>query len=319
MDRLAALGIGSTNCRSVVATADGEFLTPVSVEPTEPRELASQVVRTVGRLAETAGPLDAVAVSVAGLVDGATGRVRAFDTPDGGTVERIDLGTAVDRAHGLNLHVENDCNAAALGECHYGAGGDYRSVTHLTFGTGIGGGVVDHGRLVRGEFGQAGEVGLLPICPDGDRASTGVVGAWEAYCSGRGIAGFAADRLRATDRESVLDPDDLDAAAVFDAAAAGDAVARDCLDRVDRYNAAGIGAVCNAVNPGLVTVGGGVALNNPDRLLDGVDRHLEEFLFVDRPELRVTPLGDDIELYGALGAYLNAIGADGPVVGNGGE
>ncbi|ELZ30349.1 ROK family protein [Halosimplex carlsbadense 2-9-1] len=305
MDRVAAFGIGSTNFRAAVATADGTLLTDPVVEPTRPRELADQLAAAVGDLRRsTDRPFDAVAVSTAGLVDDAGGAIREFDTPDGETVDRIAVASAVDRAHGLPVTLVNDCNAAALGEWHYGAREDENCLAHVTFGTGIGGGVVADGRLLRGEDGQAGEFGLLPVAPH-DYESTGVTGAWEAVCSGRGIPALAARHIEANagpaDAERV-DTDALTAEDVFVAADGDERWAVECLDAVARYNAAGVAAVCNAVNPGVVTLGGGVALHNPDRIVSGIEEHLDRFLFVDRPTIRLTPLGDDIGLYGALAA-----------------
>lgn len=305
MDRVAVFGIGSTNLRSSVATPDGTFVHGKASERTQARSLADQVVAAVDRLDEEAGPIDAVAVSIAGLVDKSAGSVRKFDTREGETVDRIDLAAAVDRAHGLDLYLENDCSASALAEWYYGARENHQSVAHVTFGTGIGAGVVERGRLIRGEHAQACEVGLLPLVPDGDRSSTGITGAWEAYCSGRGIAGFVRDRYDDRNPDTTLDRDAITASAVFEAASEGDAFARDCLARVDRLNAAGMGALCNAFDPGLVTLGGGVALNNPDRVLSGIQSSLEEFCFVTEPEFRISPLADDIGLYGALGTYLD--------------
>jgi len=305
MDCVAAFGIGSTNFRSAVATADGTLLTEPGVEPTRPRELADQLVAAVGDLQRSADrSLDAVAVSTTGLVDDDAGTIREFDTPAGETVDRIAVASAVERAHGLPVALVNDCNAAALGEWYHGARDDEECLAHVTFGTGIGGGVVADGRLLRGERGQAGEFGLLPVGPH-EYESTGVAGAWEAVCSGRGIPAFAARRIEA-DAGSAgaerVDTDALTAEDVFAAADAGEGWAVTCLDAVARYNAAGVAAVCNAVNPGVVTLGGGVALHNPDRIVSGIEERLDRFLFVDRPTIRLTPLGDDIGLYGALAA-----------------
>jgi len=303
MDRVAVFGIGSTNFRYAAATPDDGLLTDPWVEPTRPDALAAQVLDAVATLSDAVDrPLDAVAVSVAGLVDADGGVVRAFDTPAGETVDRIELGARLAEASDLGLTLVNDCNAAAFGEWHYGARTDERCLAHITFGTGIGGGVVEDGRLHRGESGQAGEFGLLPLDATSDLASCGVPGAWEALCSGRGIPRFVEHRLRETGADSALaNVDDLTAAAVFDAA--DDAFAAACLDRIDRYNAAGIAAVCNAVEPGLVTLGGGVALNNDPRIRDGIARYLDDYCFVDPPEIRTTDLGDDIGLYGALATY----------------
>ncbi|MFP9190585.1 ROK family protein [Natronosalvus vescus] len=305
MTRVALFGVGSTNFHYTVGTPEGDFVTAVSTEPTRPHALETQLIDTLETRLESES-LDAVAISAPGLVDPESGCISAFDTPDGALIEHLDLSTPIERRFGLETVVENDCSASALGEWYFGQRSDVRSLLHVTFGTGIGGGVVEDGRLVRGEHGQAGEFGLLPIEPEGPLESAAVTGAWEAYCSGRGIPQYVAHRLENGDGDgSVLSEieRELTAQDVFDAASDGDRFATDCLDRIARYNAAGIGTLCNSFNPGRVTVGGGVALNNADWLLEGIDRYLERYCFVDRPELEITPLGTEIGLYGALGVY----------------
>ncbi|WP_115862927.1 ROK family protein [Halorussus litoreus] len=302
METIAAFGIGSTNFRYAVGTPSGEFLTDVRSERTRANALASRVVRTVRALdRETPGSLSAVSVSCTGLVDHANGVVREFDTREGTSVRDVDLAGTVRRELDLPLFLENDCTAAALGEWRFGASDEYESVAHVTFGTGIGAGVVDRGRPVRGESGQAAEVGLFPVAPATGLDSFGVPGAWEAVCSGRGIPEFVARRLRNEERPTVLDGvEDLTAPDLFEAADDGDEVAEEYLEQIGRYNAAGIGTLCNAFNPGLITLGGGVALNNQRVVLDGIREHLDDFLYVDAPDVRTTDLGDDIGLYGAL-------------------
>ena len=307
MERIAAFGVGSTNFRYAVGVTSGDFLTGITVEPTRPADLVDQIVAAVEDLrAMTPHRLDGVAVTCPGRVDTEAGVVRDLDTPEGGLIEWIDLRSEVEVATNLPVYVENDCNASALGEWYYGVSADYESIAHVTFGTGIGGGVVEQGRLVRGEADEAGEFGLLPIAPDAGLESSGVTGAWEACCSGRGIPEYAEWLLKEESAESRLDPDeDLTAQDVFEAAEAGDDFAQDCLERIHRYNAAGIAAICNAFNPGLITIGGGVALNNQAAVIGGIETHLDEYLFVDRPDMRPTQIGDDIGLYGALAAFLD--------------
>jgi len=307
MTRLACFGIGSSRFRSCLGTPDGEVLTDVEVTRTEPERLAEQVVAAAERLSErTEEPLAAVTVACAGLVDAEAGVVREIDTREGGVVRDVRIAAAVEEAIGVPAFLENDCNAAAVGEYALGAGQGYGCVAHVTMGTGIGAGVVERGRLLRGERGEAGEVGLFTLAADGPFDSMGVPGAWEAYCSGRGIPGFVRHCLDGEDRgrESVLRErdceDGLTAEAVFAAAADGDPVAVDCVDRLGRYNAAGIGAVANAYNPGIVTLGGGVALYNSERVLDGIERHLGEYCYVSEPAIEVTPLGGDVGIRGAM-------------------
>jgi len=313
MDRVAVFGIGSTNFRYAVAVPSGDIVTEVTVERTRPRDLETQLVEAVDRLTNsTTEPLTGVGISCTGLVDTEAGQISNLDTPSGETVDTVEAGGRIQERFDLPAVIENDCNAAVLGEWHYGSRDGVDSLVHVTFGTGIGGGVVERGQLLRGESAQAGEFGLLPVAPDSDVQSTGVTGAWEAFCSGRGIARQVSERIATEDPETVLDGE-VNAQAVFRAAAEGDEFAQSCLDRVARYNAAGVGAVCNAVNPGLVTVGGGVAMNNAETVLDGIDRYIDDYLFVERPEIRISRLGDDIGLYGALATFVDEYEPSAPV------
>ncbi|WP_276253217.1 ROK family protein [Halomontanus rarus] len=297
---IALFGIGSTNLRSAISSPDGPFAAEIDVEPTRVRDLESQVCARLEALHARAD-IDAVSIACAGLID--DGVIAEIDTVDDDVVRDIPLGPTIEDAFDLPVRIENDCTAAGLAEWVYGAGQNHDCVVHLTMGTGIGAGVVDHGHVVRGADGHAAEVGLFPIGPP-DRASSDVPGAWEAYCSGRGIAGFVRDLLETESRATVLpDPDALTARDLFDAVAEDDPVANDYLDRICEYNAAGLGTLINAYNPDLITVGGGVGAANFETILERTEPHLEQFTLPAVPTIEKTTLGDEIGLYGALAPY----------------
>jgi glucokinase len=293
---IGVLGIGSTNLYSGLGDPVAGTLRAVERQPTRAHDLERQVVGIVDRLVE-AENIGTVTIACAGLVSGT--EIQKFDTPGGELIERVPIGDSIEDVHGVDVYLENDCTASTLAEWFYGAGREYDSIVHLTFGTGIGCGAVERGRLLRGETDQAGEVGLLPIVSDGDLESAGVTGAWEAYCSGRGIPQYTAQFLGETEDETDLDQPTT-AKAVFEAASNGDMVAQNALEQVGKYNAAGLGAVANAYNPGLITVGGGVVLNNRDWFHDSVVQRFGEYCFVDQPDIEITSLEDQIGLYGAL-------------------
>ncbi len=302
---IAAFGIGSTNFRYAAGTPTDGFRTSVFTEPTAPAELESQVCRAIDRLERASHErIDAVSIAVTGLVDASRGTIVEFDTASGETVTDLHLGARIEETVGLPVAIENDCTASVLGEYVFGAGNEYRCVAHVTLGTGIGGGVVENGNVLRGEHGHASEIGLIPIVANGDLESFGVRGAWEAYCSGRGIPTFVEALLSdETRKTSLRGQKDRTARDLFEAAAAGDDVAMDYRDRIDRLNAAGIGAIANAYNPGLITLGGGVVLNNQEVVLTGIERYLEEYCYVEPPVIKVSSLGDYIGLFGALGLF----------------
>ena len=310
---VAVIDIGSTRIRYGPATREG----PVSVETerTKPKELTAQLVDIVARLrTQSPGTIRHVSVSTTGLVDAEQGVINEFDTADGETVHDIPIASTMADAFGLPTAVENDCTAATIGEDTFGSGYRCDTVVHVTFGTGIGAGVVVDGAPVRGEHGYAAEVGLTPIVADGDLSSTGVRGAWEAYCSGRGIPQFTRHLLTEDGRPSTLrSMEDITAPDVFAAADDGDEFAQAVLDRLARYNAAGIGAIANMFDPGIITLGGSVALKNPDWMLDGIHRHLDEYVLADPPVVQLTSLGADIELYGGAATYFG-VSESAPVV-----
>lgn len=295
---IAVVDIGSTHIRFANATSKGPL--DVHTEQTHPAELTTQLTRIVERLQRQSESLQCVSISTTGLVDVERGVIVEFDTATGETLHDIPLTRTLEAEFGLPTTLENDCTAAALGEDRFGVGQQYDTVVHVTFGTGIGAGVIIDGRPLRGERGYGAEVGLIPLVADGELTSTGVRGAWEAYCSGRGIPQFATHLFTTDERDSVLrDRPTLTAPAVFDAAADGDEIACKCLEQVARYNAAGIGAIANTYDPGVITLGGSVALKNPEWMLDGIHQSLDEYVLADPPALQLTSLGADIELYGA--------------------
>lgn len=310
MGGIAAFGIGSTNFRYALGTERGELLSEIEIEPTRPRRLVDQIIEALTDLEEqSTGAVEEVAISTAGLVDSASGLIEEIDTAAGEVVTDVRVREAVRREFDLPTYLENDCNAAALGEYEFGAGRGYESLVHVTIGTGIGAGIVENGSLLRGEAGHSGEVGYYSVETDGELESFGVPGAWEAYCSGRGIPRFVENRLAEETRETpLLDVESLAAQDVFVSSRRGDPVARECLDDIARYNAAGVGALVNTCNPGVVTLGGGVVLNNADAVVSGIREYVDEYLFVERPEIRTTPLGDEIGVYGALALPRNRNG-----------
>lgn len=304
MTAIATFDVGSTNFSYAAGTPEGSFLVEPRTERTDADRLLDQLAGAVGRLEDglDGGAVDAVSVATTGLVDRSAGTIEHFDTADGDARSGLEVRARLDAEYGVPVRVENDCNAAALGEYRYGRGRAYDCVVYVTIGSGIGAGVVERGRLFRGEHGRAAEVGLLPIPAACGLDSFGVPDAWEAYCSGRGIPEFVRHRLAEEDRGTVLEAP-IEAADLFAAAEDGDPVAEDYVATLGSYNAAGVGAVVNCFNPGLVSFGGGVVAGNPEAILEPIREGLDRYAFVDPPAVAPTDLGEAVELYGGLALH----------------
>ena len=210
---------------------------------------------------------------------------------------------------GFDAHLVNDANAAALGEKTWGAGKGRSNTFYLTISTGIGGGAIVDERLLLGKDGNAAEVGHTTIDSSGRlKCGCGKRGHWEAYCSGTGIPALArliweelGDARRAVSSTRLSTTmDSIDAADVYGGADRGDSFALRVVEEAGRLNAIGVANVADAYDPELVTIGGGVALNNPERVLSPIKKLVGEYAINRVPEVRITPLGDNAGLLGAL-------------------
>lgn len=169
--------IGGTKVAAGIVDARGTILattrrdTPAE-DPMQTADVIADAVR------ELVACHDAVAIGLgaAGFVDAE--RSRVMFAPNLAWRDEP-LRAAIEQRVGLPAVVENDANAAAWAEARFGAGRGEDSVVVITVGTGIGGGIVVDGRLVRGRFGVAAEIGHISVVPDGRRCGCGLQGCWE--------------------------------------------------------------------------------------------------------------------------------------------
>lgn len=222
--------------------------------------------------------LSGIGVGVPGFVDFKRGFIHDLTNVPGWTAVR--LATVMRSRFGLPVVVDNDCNAMALGECKYGAGRRYRHAVFLTLGTGVGGGIVLDGRLWRGAYSMAGEIGHVPIDLHGVRTSTGR-GGLEEYVGNAQIVKRARRMLR--HRRSVLPKmvdghlRELTPRHLAEAAQAGDEVAREVFDYMADCLATALAGVTYLLQPEAFIIGGGVAAAG-DVLFEPLRRHLNERL-----------------------------------------
>jgi glucokinase len=209
---------------------------------------------------------------------------------------------------GLPAHLDNDANAAAYGEYWVGAGRGAKVLVCFTLGTGIGGGIVLGGAVMRGVSGAAGEFGHMVIQPGGRSCKCGKYGCLETYASGTHIAARARERLEKGEQSILreLVKNDLSlvsAELVSQAVAEGDPLACDIMEKTARYLALGISNVMNMLNPDVVVLGGGV-MGAGDQLLVPTREFVRELTFEPQwRDARIVPasLGTRAGMVGAAG------------------
>ena len=305
-----AVDIGATNIR--VAVGDEKSLGSRLGEQTDrlhgPEGVTAQIIRMARSLG--AEP-DAVGVGSIGPLDLRRGYIT--NTPNY-PFKGIPVVEPLLEEFSVPVWLMNDCNAAVLGEQVYGAGKGVDNLFYVTLSTGLGGGAIVDGHLLNGKDGNAPEIGHVTIDPDSElMCGCGCRGHWEAYCSGANIPNLARLILRGKALGGSLlheiigtDLSKLTSEMIFSTASKGDSLARGVVDEVGRVNAVGFGDIVNAFDPELITVGGSMTLNNPKLVLGpiigGIDRHIIN----RRPEIKITPLGNDVVLYGGLALAVRA-------------
>jgi glucokinase len=315
---MLALDFGGTKVAAAIATDDGrDWIAyerrnlPVSARMDEDLTVAVELAHNV--LKGHAAKLAAVGVSFGGPVDAASGAVRAsHHVPNW---EGFPLKGYLESLFGVPARVENDANAGALGEWQFGEGRHAISLLYITVSTGIGAGFVLNGELYRGADGLAGEIGHIPILPNGPICRCGRYGCLEAVASGLAIASDAREKVcKDLNRAELLvslvngDIDSITSEVVSLAANSGDRQAQGVLVNAATHLGRGISCAISLLNPDLVVLGGGVTKSGKlywATLLETARASTLDHITVD---IRPSALGDDAPLWGAIALGRSMLG-----------
>jgi glucokinase len=215
----------------------------------------------------------------------------------------------------LPATLENDANAAAYAEFLCGAGKGTHDMVMLTFGTGVGSGIIINGRIIHGRHDIGAELGHIIVQPSGRQCSCGQKGCLEEYCSAMKLAKHTTARLGekgcASSLVEVLKRNgSIDAKDINEARLAGDALAAEVWDECAYYLAVGCVNICRVCDPDRIVLAGGLT-NAGDDLLQPVRRHWEALdwkLFDVKTSLAIATMGSDAGAVGAAGVAWLAFG-----------
>lgn len=245
-----------------------------------------------------------IGVSFGGPVDAAANTVRLSHHVPGW--ENITLGQILEDEYHAPVQIDNDANAAALGEHRFGAGKGYQNLFYITVSTGVGGGWILNGEIWRGTDSMAGEIGHTVVDPKGPKCLCGKRGCVERLASGRFLEQDARQRLYAdVQHESILRDlcggilERIDGATISQAAALGDRLAIELLERSAWGLGVGIGNAANLINPQRFILGGGVTKSG-ERWWQGMKKAARQTALPEvQFEIVPAALGDDAPLWGA--------------------
>ena len=254
-------------------------------------------------MAQTDAPVKACGLSFGGPVDFPQQRVTSVHSSGW---KGFELGKWMEQTLGIPCRLDNDANAGALGEYHFGAGRGSKLMVYITISTGIGSGIIYEGKLLRGKDHMAGEIGHIPISDSDALCSCGGRGCLESFSSGAAIESRAREwgerRPERVERMIELSGGpEITAKGLMLAAGEGDQPATEILKETARWLARGIVTVIRILNPEVIVLGGGVAQSG-ELLLKTLRGSLDEFsspTITYSTEIVTAALGTYSALYGA--------------------
>jgi glucokinase len=304
------IDVGGTMTKGGLVTADGEMILRVE-HPTDKSAGTKSILGVAEELVANSSEADitveAIGIGAAGFIDAGSGSVTfapnlEYDDPE--------IGAALRSQFDLPVIVDNDANAAAWGELHFGAGRGMKHMVLIGVGTGIGGAVVADGRLVRGATGAGAELGHIVIEMNGPLCGCGLRGCFEAMASGTAIARIAREGLP-DHPESVIEAEGsgsepISAKDVSAAAHAGDEFAAAILRRAGLALGTGLSNMANLFDPESIVLSGSV-INAGEFFLGPARDELVRMTAAQRRRpmrIDVSTLGADAGIIGAAALAL---------------
>ena len=254
--------IGGTKCAVITAEWDGEHVTLLKKEKCatdlgiRPEDMIYKLISMADAILDRTP--DKIGISCGGPLDSERGVI--MSPPNLPGWDNVEIVKLIENRYGAPTYLQNDANACALAEWKFGAGRGSRNMIFLTFGTGLGAGLILDGRLYSGTNGNAGEIGHVRVDADGP-IGYGKAGSLEGFCSGGGIAKLGI----AMARESIKtgryptyfteDTSEVSARAIAEAAESGDATAIEVYRTSGRYLGFGLAMLIDVLNPEKIVIG----------------------------------------------------------------
>lgn len=250
------IDIGGTKCAVVKGDKERGVYEKIHFPTTTLDETLENIIKGVDSLM----PAAAIGISCGGPLNEKTGVI--LSPPNLPGWDSVPIGDILKEKFGIPVKLCNDANACALAEWRFGAGVGYDNMVFLTFGTGLGAGIIADGRLIGGAVGNAGEVGHMRLAPDGP-VGFGKAGSFEGFCSGGGIKrlaeGMAKEALakgeplsfgKTEEEISKLTTKDL-----ANLAKTGDADAKAVFDISAHRLGEGLSVIIDLLNPEAIVIG----------------------------------------------------------------
>lgn len=298
------IDIGGTTVKCGLFTVKGELLEKWEI-PTRTENNGSEILPDVAdTILKKVKEKSLDRSEIAGIGIGVPGPVNEEGAVPGAVNLHwgyVDLAGQMEKMTGLPIKAGNDANVAALGEMWKGGGAGNHSIVMVTLGTGVGGGIIQHGRIITGAHGAGGEIGHIHVTDDMEKnCNCGNCGCLEQVASATGITYLAGRRLEKDSMPSVLRETEVSAKAVFDAVKAGDALAMEVAEEFGKYLGTALANIACVVDPDVFVIGGGVSKAG-QIVIDYIKKYYMQHAFMSCKQtgFALAELGNDAGIYGA--------------------
>lgn len=306
------IDIGGTKCTVSAGTEKMEILERIQF-PTEthrgPHHTIKNLLETSSKIIEKLSEqtLNAIGISCGGPLDSKKGVVQS--PPNLAGWDNIPIAKIIRDKFNVPVYLQNDANACALAEWKFGAGKGTKNMVFLTFGTGLGAGLILDGRLYSGTNDLAGEIGHIRLADTGPQAY-GKNGSFEGFCSGSGIKRMAneilSDKLKNGATQSIVQDENelanLTTKDLAEAAAKGDKTALEIFERSGKYLGIGLSILIDIINPQRIVIGS-IYARNPHLFKAACKKMIEQEALKPAAEVcEIVPaaLGDQVGEYASL-------------------
>ncbi len=302
------MDIGGTKCAVVISEKNSSSVKDkIRFETRVERgwkAIVDELINSARKIIERNGisteDILACGVSCGGPLDCDNGIImRPPNLPDWDNVPLADI---IKAELGVPCKIRNDADACALAEWQFGAGKGTKNMIFLTFGTGMGAGLILDGKLYTGTSGTAGEVGHIRLDADGPVAY-GKAGSFEGFCSGAGIAAMGKKMLSIYNGTTSIPYDNVTAKTIAEAAVRGDKLANAIYRRCGEKLGLGLSVLIDILNPERIVIGS-IFQRSGHLLTDSMNEVIKkEALAISAGCCKIVPamLGDDIGDYAAIG------------------
>lgn len=307
------IDLGGTNIAVGVVNKEGKILKSGS-RPTLATRHYTEIVKDMAELCTellsecgfSVDDLEGIGIGSPGTIDSANGVIVYSNNLHW---DNVPLAEELQKYINVPVQIENDANAAALGE--YVVNGDgAESFVAITLGTGVGGGIIINKGIYRGFNGAGGELGHITLVNNGESCTCGRNGCWEAYASVTALINQTKKAIEAHPESlmtSVAEKEGkVSGRTSFEAAKQGDAVAQSVVDQYIEYVADGITSIINIFQPNVLVIGGGISKEG-DRLLNPIKEYVKKYSYckaVAQTEIKIATLMNDAGIIGAAFASI---------------